>query len=301
MQSDWAIMLGAAVFRAYSVPVSGHAVLLAVGAIILVIALLVYGWVPLIVRAKQSIKAQVVRQPVDLEQLPVDVAAMFVHAHTALAPEGFTSVVILRSQPIPNVIGYCSLLRHSSLPDWGQIIVVETIPQAHGQIPRRVKCIGGFDREYVNRESIGTGNSRTAGFHPSDPLAHDLSAPQVTDPVVLWRLHCARVRRLSSSMRAAPKFIQPGHEIEHFEERETRGLKRCLDRGYYYLDDKTGLYRKTLKGAYLMTWKLLPPIKQVRRWVNERRASAEMRMLPAELLQSNPTPPPPLASVRSGR
>jgi hypothetical protein len=105
---------------------------------------------------------------------------------------------------------------------------------------------------------------------------------------------------LSSTIRAAPKYVEEVQAIKHFEEKERRTIQRAIDGGYYRLDEQKDRYRLTLKGTYLLTWKLLPPFKQIRLRLNARKARVEMSLIPPALLQSPKTPPPPLAAVRTG-
>jgi hypothetical protein len=56
-------------------------------------------------------------------------------------------------------------------------------------------------------------------------------------------------------------------------------MKRVAGRGYFYFDQKAGLYRQTWKGAFLMAWKLAPPIKAWRLRRRDRRAQQVWREL----------------------
>src|SRR5213075_914355 len=87
----------------------------------------------------------------------------------------------------------------------------------------------------------------------------------------IHELHRRRVRHLGreGDPCVAPA---PGTELAALTEdwhREGTRLERC---GYCYLDELARTYRKTLKVAYLIQWKLLPPIVQWRTRLRDRRA-----------------------------
>lgn len=49
--------------------------------------------------------------------------------------------------------------------------------------------------------------------------------------------------------------------------------------GYYSFDETAGSYTPTFKGAYLMTWKVLPPFKQlqqIKSWLRTDRIIREL-------------------------
>ena len=49
------------------------------------------------------------------------------------------------------------------------------------------------------------------------------------------------------------------------------------------LDAAAGVYRPTLKGAYLMTWGLMWPMKAVRQWQMRNRSQALQRELATQI------------------
>ena len=53
--------------------------------------------------------------------------------------------------------------------------------------------------------------------------------------------------------------------------------------GRMRLDAAAGVYRPTLKGAYLMTWGLMWPMKAVRQWQMRNRSQALQRELATQI------------------
>src|SRR5215212_5190179 len=72
--------------------------------------------------------------------------------------------------------------------------------------------------------------------------------------------------------------------------RETLRLVQC---GYCYLDAEARTYRKTLKGTFLLQWRLTPPLKQWRIRRRDRRARRIWRELGMDewMAQRQPLPP----------
>lgn len=119
-----------------------------------------------------------------------------------------------------------------------------------------------FATRFVGQGSLTTGNSKVAGvyFRPRQkPVYH---FPWINDPARLYQLHQQLIQRDKPGM--AKDYVKPGAEIERLCDGMRREMAEQLNPGILRLD-KAGLwYRPTLKGAYLMSWKSLPPCKQIR-------------------------------------
>ena len=243
------------------------------------LALLVYGGLPLMVKSQQHQRAHSALRPTPLESLPPDV-----HEHLARMTEsmhalGFGVTAVARADDdVPGVAISLVIFTRPSAPDTGYATFVEADA---GEAGRRVTTTLGFENEYTDRTSIETTNFRDGGVHPPDPNKRLLSIPGLTDVALLYEVHRRRVARLAPAT-ATPKRVPPGQEIAALLEQHTADLRRVAAAGYYRLDEPAQLYRPTLKGAYLMTWKLLPPFQSIRRAAKLRRARRELRDLGLE-------------------
>jgi hypothetical protein len=63
-------------------------------------------------------------------------------------------------------------------------------------------------------------------------------------------------------------------------------MARHVDLGYYYRDELAGVQRPTLKGAYLMSWRLLWPVKPIRAALRRSKAQRLLRELESESMGS---------------
>lgn len=136
-----------------------------------------------------------------------------------------------------------------------------------------------FCTEFVNGESICTNNCGIASVAKFDPLKRVSNFPAVRNPLALYGAHRRLVERHAPP---AARFIPtPGTEHLHVAYTSGKSFARQVEFGYMYLDDSSGNYRPTLKGAFLMSWKLLFPVKQVREALAKREAAETLRSLGA--------------------
>ena len=59
----------------------------------------------------------------------------------------------------------------------------------------------------------------------------------------------------------------------------TETYQRLIRAGYYSLDETRQRYVPTLKGAFFMTYRLLPPFKQIQKFRRDRLAERTLREL----------------------
>lgn len=130
-----------------------------------------------------------------------------------------------------------------------------------------------FSSEFSDGTTIVTSNRASARVFPlREPPFHGRAFPQVHDVGRLLVVHRARVDNLAAGLIPVdPVGNDPDGYIRRvdFDEPHTYHVA-C---GYTYVDETARAQRMTWKGAVLTTWRLLPPIKQIRlAW--ERRTSA---------------------------
>jgi hypothetical protein len=95
--------------------------------------------------------------------------------------------------------------------------------------------------------------------------------PHVADLGMLYQFHRARVAKESAGR--SPTLERMRNAVERIKFEHTQTYTRLVAAGYYKAIEKTQKYQPTLKGAYLMTWKLLPPFKQVQ--IMRKNATSE--------------------------
>jgi hypothetical protein len=150
--------------------------------------------------------------------------------------------------------------------------------------PRRV-----FYVEFVSRFRDGTvvhtNNSPQPGVFGPRPTHTAGRFPAVKEADRLYRLHQALAERHPSGL----KVLRLDEEFAG-EARATvaaslvEEMEAQVKTGYLHLSPQERVYRPTCKGACLMTWKLLWPVKAIRRVLQEREAArlmADLAVQPA--------------------
>ena len=119
-----------------------------------------------------------------------------------------------------------------------------------------------FATRFVDQSAVTTGNSSVPGVYfrpPQKPVYH---FPWIEDPARLYQVHQQLMLRDKPGL--AKDFVKPGAEAERLCDGMRREMADQIAPGILRLDASGNFYRPTLKGAYLMCWKLLPPFKQIR-------------------------------------
>lgn len=113
------------------------------------------------------------------------------------------------------------------------------------------------------REVVTTNAPLPSVFsHP--PGLHSCRLPAGTDEATLLRAHRAHVR-LHARGQAA---VAVGDSTAFLDGIESRSLETQREFGLYTRDGE--VYRPTVRGAFLHTWRLLPPLKTVAATRNDR-------------------------------
>jgi hypothetical protein len=120
-----------------------------------------------------------------------------------------------------------------------------------------------FRTELSDGRLVLTSNPPTTGVFSRAKGHHSLALPPETDLPALYRAHQGHLK-----LKAGQAQPVPGPTENYLERHEREGTERQVEFGLMrQVGDE---YRKTLRGAFLMTWRLLPPLKQLRVAANER-------------------------------
>ena len=169
------------------------------------------------------------------------------------------------------VRGHWRLTGHSTAT--GQITLMEH-PQALDLAKLLVTAAGTrrqfailFQTRFEDGTEVTTANNQLSVGLPSLPETTVLWLPEVHNARQLYAVH-SQVR---DSLGGAKKRLSVGQDPAAFlSEGRHRHCAHFVKTGYYYLDETRGVYRPTWKGAVLMTWRLLWPIRPFyrawRRW-----------------------------------
>jgi hypothetical protein len=184
---------------------------------------------------------------------------------------GFRSVGhFLIDRSVPNARAYVSLFENPRAGRTAQYFTVFGI--------RQVTTTLAFRTEFADGTALVTGNTRIATVLPPRLFREgSMSFPWVDDPEFLYEIHAASVVHYASDAIPIPTAIED--PIEFLNASHRRELARFVEAGYYRLDEASRRYRLTWKGAFVMSWKLLWPIKSIRLMLRRRKAARLLREL----------------------
>jgi hypothetical protein len=185
--------------------------------------------------------------------------------------EGFEAMLTINhANGVPGVRGIQTLLVNRATQDVAVII---------GSWSRATRSVVFAIRsEFPDGSKVVTGVNRGIGIFPPDPAGDYQNFPWVNDAATLCEAHRRRLRRAGKfdRLRTAPA---PGEEMAYSLAEWQRENQRHVRVGYRRLDADAGLYRFTLRGACLSTWRLTPPIKNWRIKRRDRKALRAWREL----------------------
>ncbi|MGL4463656.1 MAG: hypothetical protein ACRDD1_12655 [Planctomycetia bacterium] len=135
-----------------------------------------------------------------------------------------------------------------------------------------------FGTEFDSGESLYTLNTLDrSGFPPTRGTTR-VEFPNVTAVDELYQLHMLVLKR--TAFTGSKVDLDPSRAVERLLDRSKRNYDEFVTRGRLRYDEMTDQYRLTIRGAYLSTWRILPPFREIRRCrlaQNERRLRAELR------------------------
>ena len=215
----------------------------------------------------------------------------------ALAAHGFTQAGdLVRDRGVSTT--RVTLLEHPE----GETATVAVVYSARGTAAPLVE----FTAELADGRVFAVNNSVSIPLFAPRP-GHDVERfPEVRDPVRLHRLFRALLRRRLGSpvlhrrdiARDPAKFLADIWDVE---------FRAQVAAGSFRFDERTRRFRPTLKGAYLMTWKLLPPFATLRKQRLRQQARERLREIGMEGADQRPvaavtavTPVTPLDELLPG-
>ncbi|NIM47986.1 MAG: hypothetical protein GTN78_00290, partial [Gemmatimonadales bacterium] len=217
-------------------------------------------------------------------EMPHDLARAYRENIDALTSVGFQVAADLYQQGwVKNVNLRAALLESA---DGDEKAVVAAMHAATGR-PRVAVSYVEFVTKFADGRKLLVNNSPQMGVYA--PVAGRTLAQflDVRDPARLRRIHQSLVRRHVGPSQTMPADHR-GDPAGFLSEAMVRELQEQVSTGYLWLDQDAGVFRPTLRGALLMTWKLLPPVSNLRKARLRYRANQILR----ELGMEGPDPDP---------
>jgi hypothetical protein len=137
---------------------------------------------------------------------------------------------------------------------------------------RRTVTVLVFITEFDDQTKLITSNSHQPAIMPRLRIREGSeSFPQIDSPRRLFEIHRASVARNGGDASRLEPSIKDADEFLRQLWRDDSA--KFLETHYFYHDEKHGVYRPTWRGAYLMSWRLLWPVKPIVRVLRKRRAA----------------------------
>src|SRR6266576_722055 len=119
-----------------------------------------------------------------------------------------------------------------------------------------------FTAELPDGRMLDVNNSVTIPIFAPRPGREVYRFPEVRDPLRLHKIYGVLVRRQfgSSTLRQRDIASDPARFLAEVMDAEHRAQ---MEAGYYRFDERARRWRPTLRGAFVMSWRMLPPFKQI--------------------------------------
>lgn len=235
----------------------------------------IYLVAPLLIKKSQYHKAERDLQPTTMDDLNATARDGLRRAVHDLRGEGFEVVGNYTTRgSVPGSTSVAALFVNRASGDFADGYFVAN---QQGEFYRETWTVVIRTR-FTDGTEISTASSPSPSIFPVDRRQDFINPYWIKDGRLLYAIHRARVER--SGRAADPRVLpEPGQEQEFLRAEHRRELGRVADAGYLWLDEPAGLYRMTLKGAYIMTWRMLWPLKPLRSAARRRKARRELLRL----------------------
>ncbi len=157
---------------------------------------------------------------------------------------------------------------------------------------RLVSCFVELPTKFRDGGSVSVSNSPRAGAFTPRPPRIVVRLPDVRDPARLCRIKRALLERHYGDRERVP-FDHQGDPARFLSEAMVRELAEQVEAGTWRRDDVAQVFRPTFTGAWVMTWRLLPPFRAIRTARLRRRAAALLKELGMEGRDPHPIAQPP--------
>jgi len=229
---------------------------------------------PIIFYATWSVPARRKFSGVDFASLPSRTAEFLATAAAGLVDEGFSTAAHLYTPAKGMQDCYVSIWINRATGDAAELICV-MVRGGRGLVLASHSV--GFATRYPDGTAVTTSNSRLPGIFSPRASVDAIRLARIASVSLLYRIHRARVVHVGPSPK--PVIRVPGAEVEEHLRYEYETMVEQVRAGYFWFDAPVNQFRPTLKGAILMTWKLVFPVKQIRQWHTARNTANRLRAI----------------------
>jgi hypothetical protein len=198
--------------------------------------------------------------------LPAIVQDHFDHVETELVRRGFEDRgTVLLPSAVPNITTIARIYTNRSVAISAMATSMFSMPKPTASPRVRHVPYLQFTTRYEGGEVFTTYNARIAGSFPRQPTTLKVRVPWITDVGQLYEIHTAITNARAGRGRKRLLLDEVyGGDVAAFGQGVMREeMEQAADAGYLRLTRDGTQYVKTLRGAYMMVWKQMPPIKQL--------------------------------------
>ena len=187
-------------------------------------------------------------------------------------------------QPASGVTAFYLVMANRPNKDYVLATVMYGRSRAPGEDGKEVTRLAAAQIEFFSRfrdgSQVCTDNGKDVPGFPSGPMSSVAKFPMIEDAVKLYRVHRALLEKHQGT---STKFLRvdefQGDVGAYLGQVVREQLDEKVTAGYFYFSEEEGVYRPTLKGAYLMTWRQLQPFKGISKTRIRSKALELMREL----------------------
>ena len=251
------------------------------------VLLLPYWLGPIVVWLTQRWSVRPDYEPFDpiRHRFDADLMTGFERSRDALMADGFASVAdfVFPQRRVRTRVG---LFVDRAKGDLALAVAMQSTASA-----RIAACYVEFPARFRDGRSVSVKNSSQVGAFRSPSLRTVVQFPDVRDPVRLRRVQAAFLQRYFTTAERVP-FEHEDDPARFLVEGMVRELSEQVEAGTWWRDDVAQVFRPTFRGAWLATWRLLPPFVTIRRMRVRRRAAALLTELGLDGVDAHPIPSP---------
>lgn len=231
----------------------------------------------------------------EIPSAPPEAAQHLVLAAQDLAACGFVAAAHFRidlAAQGPNKESYLSLWRNDAASTIARVIWAR-FAVAHVQYTLTSFALAFTTTLDDGRELITT-NALTNSTYPPDPMVDVVRWRGMNHAPTLFKLHAARIERLRGGVAVMMPDMSHGAIERLVRKDEEAFVKRAIEIGYLRRD-ASGAVLRTLRGSYLMTWRILWPWKQLIARRQDRKLQRTLAEFPEVMAAARDVPPSPPA------
>lgn len=213
---------------------------------------------PILIRFRQQWPRRSTWKELSPDRCSPGVVPYFNRGTRALQALGFTPEAYVTQQETPRMETHAVLLTNRAVGDKAMIVTI----LARGGGRTITTFYVEFTSTYDDGWHFDTLNSATLGAFRRSPRQIKTQVPMLEDPARLYELH--GYVQAKHQPRGYKTVYPEGTALDYLTGVMTRSFDEQVQAGLFYVDAKTDSYRPTWKGACLLTWGLLFPVKTLR-------------------------------------